>query len=166
MQESEFEDYVRARAHRLRGAAFALCGDWHHAEDLVQTALVRAHPALLAGRAHDPDSYVARTMINAHRSWRRRLWHGEQPWARPPDGVADAGVDVDLALAVRAALSELPRLHREVLALRYLLDLSEQRTADVLGISPGTVKSRTSRALHQLRQLDAVNDLFEVSRDA
>lgn len=165
MREDEFEDYVRARAHRLRSAAFALCGDWHHAEDLVQTALVRAHPALRADLARDPDSYLARILINTQRSWRRRLWHGERPWASPPDVAVDAR-DGDLGLAVRAALRQLSRPHREVLALRYLLDLSEQRTAAVLGVSPGTVKSRTARALDSLRQLPAVSDLAEVGPDA
>ncbi len=108
MLEDEFEDYVRARAGRLRRAAFALCGDWHHAEDLVQTALVKAHPALVSGRAEQPDAYVARTLINSHRSWRRRLWHGERPTARLPEQVAPglATAHVVLPLAVTGTVDE------------------------------------------------------------
>jgi RNA polymerase sigma-70 factor (sigma-E family) len=161
--EDEFEDYVRARAGRLRRAAFALCGDWHHAEDLVQTALVKAHPALVSGRAEQPDAYVARTLINSHRSWRRRLWNGERPVASLPEPATAAPDDTGVAL--RLALRGLSRAHREVLALRFLLDLSEQHTARVLGVSAGTVKSRTARALCRLRELPGVQDLQEVHHD-
>ncbi len=56
---------------------------------------------------------------------------------------------------VRAALDTLPLRYRDVVQCRYLLDLSEAETAQVLGIARGTVKSRLSRALDRLeRQLD------------
>jgi RNA polymerase sigma-70 factor, ECF subfamily len=51
------------------------------------------------------------------------------------------------------ALHELPEDARAVLVCRYLLDLSEQETAAALDVAPGTVKSRTSRALERLREL-------------
>jgi RNA polymerase sigma-70 factor (ECF subfamily) len=55
-------------------------------------------------------------------------------------------VDLDDRMDVRETLGGLPPRHRAVLALRYLEDLSEEQTAELLGVEPGTVKSRAHRA--------------------
>ncbi len=54
--------------------------------------------------------------------------------------------------AVIDAMARLPRRQREVLALRYYLDLSEREIAETLGISPGAVKSHASRGADALRR--------------
>jgi RNA polymerase sigma factor (sigma-70 family) len=100
-------------------------------------------------RAAQPDAYVYRVLVNTQRDARSRRWVGEVPTEQLPDPGA---VDPDLAtgLAVRRALAALTADHREVLVLRFYADLSERETADALRIPPGTVKSRTSRALAML----------------
>lgn len=55
-------------------------------------------------------------------------------------------VDLDGSIDVRATLAALPPHQRAVLVLRYLEDLSEEQTAELLGVEPGTVKSRAHRA--------------------
>lgn len=100
-----------------------------------------------------PDAYVRVVMVNEHRSWWRRAWrHKEVTGSHlityaDPAAPADEIADGDL----RAALAGLPRQQRAVIALRYYEDLTEAQTADVLGISVGTVKSHCSRAISALR---------------
>ena len=80
------------------------------------------------------------------------------PTSDPPEGAVD---DVDLAvgLTVRGALARLSRDHREVLVLRFYADLSEHDTAAALGVPPGTVKSRTARALAALSADENLKDV-------
>ncbi len=89
----------------------------------------------------------------------RRRWRGEVPteWHTLPD--IDDGTSTQAAAEatdVRAALAALPWDQRAVLVLRFFDDLSELETAAMLGCSPGTVKSRTSRALAKLRASDLI----------
>jgi len=64
----------------------------------------------------------------------------------------DAALDAAQREQLLAALEELPVDAREVLACRYLLDLSEEETAAALDLARGTVKSRSSRALDRLKE--------------
>lgn len=82
-------------------------------------------------------------------SSRRRTRHGELPTADLRDTPIH-DVDVATGLAVRRALAAMSTDHREVLVLRFYADLSERRTAVVLRLPAGTVKSRTARALKAL----------------
>jgi RNA polymerase sigma-70 factor (sigma-E family) len=148
-----FEEFVRARSAALARVAYLLTGDHHLAEDLVQQALLRVAdrwPALTA--RGDPDAYVRRVMYHQHISWWRRR---EPPIARhdAPGAVCDPGDAVVAAVAVRRALARLGPRQRAVLILRYFEDLSEVRTAEILGISVGTVKSQARDGLARLREL-------------
>jgi RNA polymerase sigma-70 factor (sigma-E family) len=154
--DDDFDAYVRARYERFCRYAFALCGDWQHAEDLVQASLASCYPAFRRGVSH-PDAYVLRAILNRYRSWRRRLWHRERPTAELPE-VATLDPDSDLRATVMARLRCLPVAQRAVVALRFLCDQSEEDTARVLGVSVGTVKSRTFRALAALRTGDLADD--------
>jgi RNA polymerase sigma-70 factor (sigma-E family) len=156
----DFDDYVRARYDRLRRLAYVLCGDWQHAEDLVQTTLAKAYVAHRRGHVASLDAYVHRALVTTQASWWRRRWHGEVATAALPDSVAyDAYDTADSRAAVVAALGTLPPGQRAVLALRYLADLSEADTAAALGCSIGTVKSRASRALTALRATDVLEGI-------
>jgi RNA polymerase sigma-70 factor (sigma-E family) len=150
-----FEEWVLARGDALHRTAFLLTRDHALAEDLVQTALAKAWPAWR--RIHtDPEQYVRRAMLNTYSSWWRRRWNGERPTADLPDRPgwhgADHGDDVATRAGVLAALDALPRRQRAVVVLRYFEDLTEAQTADVLGISVGTVKSQSRDALRRLRE--------------
>ena len=150
--EVEFAAFVRARGQRLLHVAYLLTRDDVLAEALLQTALARCWPKWPTIKA-DPEPYVRKVIANSYATWWRRRWRGEEPHAEPPDRAANVdhtGV-VDDRLLLWDALGRLAPRQRAVLVLRYLEDLSEAQTADVLGLSVGAVKSSTSRALARLR---------------
>jgi RNA polymerase sigma-70 factor (sigma-E family) len=154
--DAEFVAFVARRARRHVRAAVLLTGDWHAAEDLVQTCLVklyRAWPTLDAGV--DLDAYLRRMLVNTHRSWWRARWRREAPVATVPDRAGDAdGQDRHArAAVVRQALRALPPRQRAVLVLRFYEDLPVAQVADLLGCSQGAVKTHTHRGIRKLRQL-------------
>jgi RNA polymerase sigma factor (sigma-70 family) len=103
-----------------------------------------------------PDAYAHQVLINLSRDRRRRLSRRAREiiGADPPAAmVDDTAVSVTQHDWMVRAIHQLPRRQREVVVLRFLLDLSVEQTAAVLGASAGTVKSHTSRALSQLRGL-------------
>ena len=156
-RDEEFADFVAARYRALLRTGLALTGDLGHAEDLAQSALIKTY--LAWGRLRDvanAESYARRTLVRLALRERQRRWHGEISSGRLPEPdpaalVAGQGDSDDLAIDVRRALAALPAEQRAVLVLRYLDDQSEAETAHLLGISPGTVKSRASRGLASLR---------------
>lgn len=156
--EREFTAFVAERAHALLHVAYALTGDQHAAEDLLQRALAKAfvHWRKINGLA---EAYVRRILYHDHISGWRRVGRREVPVAHPPDRPAAGRFDRDaeLRLAVRAALLRLPPRQRAVLVLRYLEDRSVEQTAELLGCRSGTVGSQTAKALAKLREL--VSDL-------
>lgn len=145
-----FETFVAARTPALARTAYLLTGDPHLAEDLVQSALLKA--AEHWGRIHtSPEAYVRRTMYHHQVSWwRRRGSVREQPLAAYD--AADRSLDHDVALSVRGALATLTVKQRTVLVLRFFEDLTEQQVAEELGVTRGTVKSTTRQALDRLRR--------------
>src|SRR5262245_48749484 len=150
-----FEEYVAVAWPRLLRSAWLLTGDWHRAEDLVQTVLARAYGRWPRLRDGSPDAYLRAMLATTYLSWWRRRWRGEIPSSEVPD---IAGSDPHHAAEVRhvvaEALARLPRRQRAVLMLRYHGDLTETATAEALGLSVGTVKSYTARALATLRADD------------
>jgi RNA polymerase sigma-70 factor (sigma-E family) len=161
----EFDAFVRARTHALLRSAYLLTGDQQLAEDLVQTALTRTH--LAWRRLEDTgnaEAYARRTMYHLQVSWWRRRRVAETLPGLMPDraGGDDPAGAVSLRLALRAALLRLSAKQRAVLVLRYFEDRTESETAEVLGVSTGTVKSQTSKALARLRAI--APDLADVDR--
>ena len=152
--EDEFREFVTARWSALLRTAYLLTGNRERAEDLVQSALVRAHrhwPKIQ--REGRSEAYVRKTMVNLNTDWWRRLGSREHAVASVPDARPgpDAYAAFDLHDELWAALRELPARMRAVLVLRYFEDLSEAETAALLGCSAGTVKSQSSRGLGRLR---------------
>jgi RNA polymerase sigma-70 factor (sigma-E family) len=131
-----------------------MTGDLASAEDLVQSAMVKVwrHWGRVL-RADQPESYAHRIVLNEFLGSRRRRWIGEIASGELPDlAAADpALLAMEDRLHLQRALSALPRGQRAVLVLRYLDDLSEAQTAELLGVTVGTVKSQTARALSGLR---------------
>ena len=141
-----FAEFVTQRSQRLLRTAYLLTRDWAHAEDLLQTALVRAWRAW--GRIEaDPEPYVRRVLVNSYFSWWRRRWRqAEQPVEQLPDHPAvDETALADERQRVWLAMGRLPRRQRAVLVLRYFEDMTEAQIAGVLGISVGTVKTMVWR---------------------
>ena len=148
----DFEAFVAARSTALWRSAYLLTGDPQRAEDLLQTALVKAWRRWdRIERREAVESYVRAALVSTYTDWWRRRWNGEVPTGELPEGTAPsetAGVDV--RQDVLAALALLPRGQRAVVVLRFFDDLTEAQAAAALGVSVGTVKSQTSRALAAL----------------
>ena len=154
-----FRAYVVARSAPLLRTAYLLTGNRADAEDLLQTALAKTYLAWDRIRDHEAvDGYVRKVMVNTQTSfWRRK--RPEALYDEVPDAPGrDRAADSDLHDALWKALAELPAKQRAAVVLRYYEDLSEAETAAVLGVSLGTVKSSTSRALARLRDNDALRD--------
>jgi RNA polymerase sigma-70 factor (sigma-E family) len=132
-----------------------LVDDVETAEDVVQDAFAALHRRW--GSLDDPNralGYLRSAVLNGGRSTlrrratRRRV--GDPPPAPPVDSPEVAVVQDEGATEVRAALVQLPRRQREVVVLRYFLDMSEAEIATTLGISRGAVKAHAARALTAL----------------
>ena len=148
-----FSAFVLAHEAALLRTAFLLTGDRGRAEDLVQTALARAHRHWgRVQRADVPIASVRRLLVTCHLSWRRRLWHGEQVVETLPDPpVGDRQDTRALNDALRRALDLLSPRARAVLVLRFHEDLTETETARVLRCSTSTVRTHTTRGLATVR---------------
>jgi RNA polymerase sigma-70 factor (sigma-E family) len=144
------EHYVR-----LVRLAVLLLGDKGRAEEVVQDSFVAVYRRWDQLRDADLPAYLRTTVVNRSRSVLRHLTVVSK---HPPHAPADEpGADHDVLQqaqrrAVIDALAQLPRRQREVLALRYYLDLTERDIAETLGISQGAVKSHASRGAESLRR--------------
>jgi RNA polymerase sigma-70 factor (sigma-E family) len=153
---SEFDSFVRARTPALLRSAYLLTGDQYLAEDLVQSALARAHRAWPRLQAvGNAEAYTRQIMYNLRVSWwrKRRVSEslpGELP-ERPGHGQHDHTETTTTRLALRNALNELPPRQRAVIVLRFFEDRTEVQAAEILGVTVGTVKSQTAKALARLR---------------
>ena len=148
--EASYIEFVTSSQTRLRRIAYAICGDWHQADDLLQTALVKLYAAWpRVRRDGGEEAYVRRIIVRAHIDEHRRPWRRESPGLEGHD----RAVEDDRAerSTVIAALQDLPLMQRRTVVLRHWLGLSVEETARELGISTGTVKSHTSRGLARLQ---------------
>ncbi|NEC69354.1 SigE family RNA polymerase sigma factor [Streptomyces sp. SID9727] len=152
-----FTSFVRARGPVLLRAARSLTANPSDAEDLLQTALTKTYVAWDRIEDHRAlDGYVRRALLNTRTSqWRKRKVD-EFACDELPEQEAVPGPDPaerqSLHDAMWRAVLKLPARQRAMVVLRYYEDLSEAQTAEVLGVSVGTVKSAVSRALGKLRQ--------------
>jgi RNA polymerase sigma-70 factor (sigma-E family) len=150
--DEEFAEFARASYGGLRHAGYLLTGDRHAAEDAAQTALARTYAAWSRVRRDDAYAYSRRVLVNhLTDGWRRKL--REYPTDDLPEQQAgpDLADEVALRQWVSGALATLTARERAVVVMRYLFDQPEASVARDLGISLGTVKSTSSRALAKLR---------------
>ena len=138
---------------RLARLAFYLCGDRTRAEDLVAEAFAAAWPKWSAGRIDSLLPYLRRALVNLaakeRRHWLVVFRHDER--AAPPPSAPGADEGLWFQLDLGRALTALPTPQRVAVVLRYLEDMPEAEIAALLGVAPGTVKSRLARALATLR---------------
>ena len=152
-KDADFSAYMAARQPALYRTAFLLAGDHAGAEDLLQNAFAKLYLSWDKIRDREAlDGYVRRIMVNEHNSLWRRAWKRREHSTDtlPETGTHDS-YDDGADGALWSFVQTLPPKQRSVVVLRYYEQLSEAETADVLGISVGTVKSQTSRALAGLR---------------
>lgn len=155
--DEDFARYVRARQHVLLRAAYLVCGDAHLAEDLLQQAFAKVALRWDRLRSENPDAYVRRILYrDAVSSWRRTRRESLVD-VLPEPGRPDESERVVDRLDVERALASLTPKQRAVVVLRYFEDRTEADTAEVLGVSVGTVKSQAHAALARLR--DQIPDL-------
>jgi len=139
------------RDRLIRGLALSL-GDDSLASEAVDEAFTRAlHRWHVVGAFDEPQAWIYRTARNWATSRFRRRSRDRRFASKIARPDATEMQTPDPALA--EALAQLPPDQRNVLVLRYYLDWTINATADALDISPGTVKSRTSRALNELNRL-------------
>jgi RNA polymerase sigma-70 factor (sigma-E family) len=158
-EEDLFREFAVRQAAPLRRCAYLFCGDWHLAEDLMQTTLVKIYRAWPTVARREVLTHYARTVLlrtwldEKRRPWRRsEVGHADVPDVS--DSSAEPGQEAERSFAralVHEALLRVPPRQRAVLVLRYFDDLSIAETAEAMGCSEGTVKSQTARGLVNLR---------------
>jgi RNA polymerase sigma-70 factor (ECF subfamily) len=146
-----FDDFYRTHRTSVARALALTLRDVDLATEATDEAMARAYQRWAQVRSIDnPAGWVYRVGLNWSRSVIRRITRPAPTWvggsaSSPAPAVQDPAID--------RALAELSVDHRAVVVCRILLGFSEAHTAEVLGIRPGTVKSRLSRALTRLTPL-------------
>ena len=155
--DTAVEELYAAHYRRLVRLSVLLVRDVETAEEVVQDSFVAMHGRWRSLREPDKAlAYLRQTVVNRSRSVLRH--RGVRAAYAPPPPRDQSGADEDALASERRAsvldaLRGLPDRQREVLALRYYLDLSEADIAQTLGISRGAVKSHASRGVAALRSL-------------
>lgn len=147
--EPSFEGFYRDHRDRIARALALTLGDDALGFEATDEAMARAYERWSSVSGYEnAEGWVYRTGLNWARSWlrRRKRAADKAPLVAATGSVPDRHVDVDLA----DALATLSDDQRAVVVLRFYSDWSVEDTADALGIAPGTVKSRLSRALAAL----------------
>ncbi|CRK60324.1 RNA polymerase ECF sigma factor [Alloactinosynnema sp. L-07] len=154
VRDQDFAEYFAAKSDAMRGTAYLLCGDWHRAEDLVQTTFIKLFRVWnRIGESGRLDAYTRRILVHTFLDETRRgFFRREQVTDEPADRAVEQAGPEDRMVLVRA-LARVPARQRTALVLRYWEDLSLEETAQAMKCSTGTVKSQTSRGLTALRGL-------------
>ncbi|MCX5233098.1 SigE family RNA polymerase sigma factor [Streptomyces sp. NBC_00233] len=151
----EFAEFAAVSWPRLVRTAHMLTGDFHEAENLVQTTLVKVHARWGRIPCDEVNVYVRRALVNnsLSRIRRKRVALLLMPFLRETVHRSQGGhaEDVEHCTAVAQALSPLPARQRAVMVLRYWEDMSEQDIAQILDCSLGTVQTHARRGLQALR---------------
>ncbi|MCW2849275.1 MAG: sigE 4 [Marmoricola sp.] len=150
-RDEAYTAFVAARRTHLRRVAYAVCGDWHQAEDLLQTALVKLYVAWPRIRRDGREAAdVRQIIVRAHSDETRRPHRRESIGLGEHDPPAPTAPAYEERTVLFEALQSLPLQQRKVVVLRHWLGLSVRETAAELGIHEGTVKSHSSRGLAHL----------------
>lgn len=151
-RDVEYTAYVSARLPSLRRLALLLCQDWQRADDLVQVTITQLYVHWSrASAAEHTDAYARTILVREFAHERRSAWARRVRLNGEVSDSPAAAVDHDAALDLRAAVATLPPRQRAALVLRFYCDLNVDQSAQLLGCSPGTIKSQTAKALHTLR---------------
>lgn len=158
-RDADFTAFMEQAGPSLLRTAWLLTGDHHRAQELTQASLVKTYVAWPRVRDGEALAYARRILVN-HRTDVWRVTRREVVTDSPPETSQGVGASAGRRDAVHTSddrdqvvrlLRTLPEQQRKIVVLRYYADLSEQATADALGISVGAVKSAGSRGLAALR---------------
>jgi len=150
--EDEFRNYVVTNIDRLRRGAYALCQEWHTADDLVAVTFGRLYRYWSHAReASNLDGYVWKVLVRTWLDERRRRWRRVEYLEDVPDLPVEEGTDPAERMSLLGILAALSPRRRAAVYLRFYFDLSVSETAEILGCSTGTVKSLTARGLEAMR---------------
>ena len=151
--DAEFHAFAAERLDRWRRSAYLLSDDWHLADDLVSEAVIRLFRHWPKVRkAANPHAHAQKILTRCGLTERRRAW-----WRRERSApvLPATPIPQDERVVDRLPLADLLRRvtprQRALLILRYYLDYSVEDTAEILGVTAGTVRGQCSRALEQLR---------------
>lgn len=158
MDDQGFTEWVAGHQRQLLRSAYLQCGDLQRAEDLVQDALVKVALRWSRLRTGNPAAYARTIIVRDNISWWRR--HRREFATAEPREAPVRSSDPETAMVVRGSLARLTPRQRAVVVLRHFDDLTERETADVLGVSVGTVKSTNATALGRLR--DGAPELLDL----
>jgi len=151
--DEEYVEYVSARLPSLKRLAYQLCGDDHRADDLVQESITKLYTRWSSARKADNlDRYVRTIVVRTHIDETRRPWSRVRLFGAPPEKEEATSSGTEDRAVLRAALATLPPGQRAVLVLRFICDMSVEEVGQLLGCTPGTVKSQTAHGLGKLRQ--------------
>jgi RNA polymerase sigma-70 factor (sigma-E family) len=168
MPDRSFADFVGDSLPALGRYAYALTGDVHAAEDLVQDTLVKL--SRVWSRVHgdgNPRGYARAVMFRTYVSrWRLVRRRPAQEEYQETAAAGDDYARVDARDALFRAMAGLPRLQRAVLVLGYLDDLSDDDIAELLERRPATIRSLRHRGLRALREQLSPHDVSEVDHAA
>lgn len=149
-REQRFAEILQETSGFLRQIAFLLVGNWPDAEDLLQSAYLKAVRYMDRVCEVDvPALYLKRILVRTHIDQHRQRRLVEVVTDTVPD-VSVPDNSNDEKWAVRAALALVPDSQRQILVMRFFADMSVSDTAAALGCSEGNVKSQTSRGLATL----------------
>ncbi len=154
-----FETFYRDALDPVYRAVLLATRHPERAEDAVHEAFARALERWDRVSVHEnPRAWVIRVALNHHTSsW--RIWQREAP--EPPEIAVQDELPIDPWLL--RTVWRLPRRQRQVVALRILLDLSAEQTAETLGITVGAVGAHLHRALGTLRSMLGATSFAEAA---
>jgi RNA polymerase sigma-70 factor (sigma-E family) len=153
---ADYQEFVTARGGQLFKVAYFICGDWHDAQDLLQTSLAKLYVAWnRIERGEGADAYARKILLRTYLSQRRLKRSGETSAEQCDLGtqLPAKTADHDLHLTLTVALRLLPPRNRAAVVLRYLEGHPIETVAEYMGASPAAVKSLNTRSLARLREL-------------
>lgn len=152
-RDHEFHRFVVERSAALLRLAYLLSADAATAEDVLQTALIRAY--LRWGRiASNPEAYVRRVVVTVAADERRRPHRRREVTAERVTDTADPAepfASAEVSGRLREALRSLPPGQRTAVVLRHWIGLEPAEAAELMGCSAENVRSQTARGLEKLR---------------
>lgn len=153
--EDDYRQFVTLKAGQLFKVAYFICGDWHDAQDLLQTSLAKIYVSWhRIEQMEAVDAYARKVLLRTYLSQRRLKRSSELPVDVDELGsrLMEPGTDLELHLTLVSALRRLPPRNRAAVVLHYLEGHSLAAIADYLGTTESAVKSLNTRSLRQLRE--------------